>query len=175
MIQLNIIKTEVTDVEELQKIAILTYREAFDQSNSEENMQDYLSRSFSTEQLTKELKNPNSAFYLAAYNQEIIGYLKLNFGDAQTEFKEARSLEIERIYVKSSFHGKQVGQRLFDKAIDIAKENNVDNVWLGVWEHNPKAIRFYEKNGLEVFDQHPFRMGDDVQTDLLMKLEFKSR
>ena len=68
------------------------------------------------------------------------------------------------------FHGKKVGQFLYDKAIELAKEKNVDYVWLGVWEKNQRAIRFYEKNGFVIFDKHIFKLGNDAQTDILMKL-----
>lgn len=167
-------KLEIMDAVQLRNISIKTYRQAFDSTNSEENMLDYINKSFSIEQLTEEINNPNSEFFFAELEQEIIGYLKLNFGKAQKEFQNDDSLEVERIYVDNNFHGKRIGQSLFDFALSQAKKKAVQYVWLGVWEHNSKAIQFYEKNGLEVFDQHPFRMGDEVQTDLLMKLKFKA-
>jgi ribosomal protein S18 acetylase RimI-like enzyme len=104
-------------------------------------------------------------------NTKTIGYLKLNFGAAQTELKNEQSLEIERIYVLKEFHGKNIGQLLYDKAIQIAKEKNVNYVWLGVWEENLRAINFYKKNGYVAFDKHIFKLGDDEQTDIMMKLE----
>ena len=75
-----------------------------------------------------------------------------------------------RIYVLSSFHGKKVGQLLYDHALQIAREKNVQFVWLGVWEENPRAIQFYKKNGFIEFDKHIFKLGDDLQTDIMMKL-----
>jgi ribosomal protein S18 acetylase RimI-like enzyme len=80
------------------------------------------------------------------------------------------ALEIERIYVLKDFHGKSVGQVLYNKAIDIAKEKKTKYVWLGVWEENPRAISFYKKNGFVEFDKHIFILGDDEQTDIMMKL-----
>jgi ribosomal protein S18 acetylase RimI-like enzyme len=103
--------------------------------------------------------------------QKVIGYLKLNFGASQTELKDKNALEIERIYVLKEFHGKKVGQLLFDKAIEIAKEHHVAYVWLGVWENNKSALQFYTKNGFVEFDQHIFVLGDEAQTDIMMKLE----
>jgi ribosomal protein S18 acetylase RimI-like enzyme len=103
--------------------------------------------------------------------QDVIGYLKLNVGASQTEVKDNDAIEIERIYVLKSFQGKRVGQLLFDKAIQIAKEQNAEFVWLGVWEENKKAIQFYTKNGFVEFDQHVFVLGDEAQTDIMMKLE----
>jgi ribosomal protein S18 acetylase RimI-like enzyme len=95
----------------------------------------------------------------------------VNFGPSQTDVKDDKSLEIERIYVLKEFHGQQVGQMLFDKAIQIAKQQHADYVWLGVWEHNPRAIQFYKKNGFVEFDRHIFHLGNDAQTDIMMKLK----
>ncbi|MEX1301581.1 MAG: GNAT family N-acetyltransferase, partial [Desulfotignum sp.] len=96
-------------------------------------------------------------------------------GTSQTESKAENTLEIERIYVLKEFHGKTVGQQLYEKAMEIAKEKSVTYVWLGVWEKNSKAIRFYEKNGFKAFDTHIFRLGNDKQTDILMKHQMKQR
>jgi ribosomal protein S18 acetylase RimI-like enzyme len=101
---------------------------------------------------------------------EVIGYLKLNFGQSQTELKDRKAVEIERIYVLKTFHGKHVGQQLYDKAIEIARQKAAEYVWLGVWEENPRAIQFYRKNGFVEFDKHIFKVGDDLQTDIMMKL-----
>jgi hypothetical protein len=123
--------------------------------------------------LTEELTDQNSEFYFAELDGKIIGYLKVNVGQSQTEIKDKNALEIERIYVLKEFHGKRVGQILYDKAIQLAKEKSVEYVWLGVWEQNPRAIRFYEKNGFEAFDKHIFKLGNDEQTDIMMKLKIK--
>ena len=104
-------------------------------------------------------------------SDEILGYLKLNFKDAQTEKVEENYFEIERIYVLKAFLGQKIGQILFDKAIEIGREKNLEYVWLGVWEENHRAIKFYEKNGFKIFGKHDFVLGKDVQTDLLMKLK----
>jgi ribosomal protein S18 acetylase RimI-like enzyme len=111
---------------------------------------------------------------VARLEDTIIGYLKINTGLSQTEIVEGNALEIERIYVSKDFHGKKVGQALYNKAIAIAIEKNVDYVWLGVWENNLRAIGFYRKNGFEEFDKHIFRLGNEEQTDIMMKLDLKT-
>ena len=162
------------DLAQLQQIGRQTFLETFAASNSEENMTTYLAEGFSTEKLSTELHDAHSEFYFAILGEKVIGYLKVNFGPSQTELKDDKSLEIERIYVLQEFHGKKVGQMLFDKAIQIAKQQHADYVWLGVWEHNPRAIQFYKKNGFVEFDRHIFLLGNDAQTDIMMKLKVKS-
>lgn len=172
MTTIEITKVKPNEIVLLQKIGRQTFQETFSDSNSEENMKNYLEEGFSDEKLTLELHNKDSEFYFATHDNEIIGYLKINFGESQTELKDKKALEIERIYVVNAFHGKRVGQLLYDKAITIAKEKGVEYVWLGVWEENVRAIRFYTKNGFEPFDKHIFKLGDDEQTDIMMKKKF---
>lgn len=171
--EIKILNVEITDLKALQEIGKTTFSETFATTNSEEDMKKYLAESFSSEKILAELKDDNSEFYFAKVDKDIVGYLKLNFGKSQTELKDNNALEIERIYVLNAFHGKKVGQQLYDKAIEIAKQKNVDYVWLGVWEENTRAIKFYKKNGFTAFDKHIFRLGDDEQTDIMMKLEIK--
>jgi len=168
MERIDLIKVTEQEISLLQHISKQTFLETFSDSNSEENMKKYLEEGFSVEKLTAELNNPDSEFYFALFNKEIIGYLKVNFGISQTELKDDKALEIERIYVLQEFHGKKVGQFLFEKALNIAKDKSCDYVWLGVWEENQRAISFYKKNGFIEFDKHIFKLGDDEQTDIMM-------
>lgn len=170
MENIQIQRVALNEIEQLQKIGRQTFQETFSESNSEENMKSYLEEGFSPEKLITELNDINSEFYFAKLDNEVIGYLKLNFGESQTELKDNKALEIERIYVSKEFHGKCVGQLLYNKAIEIAKDKNVNYVWLGVWEENLRAISFYKKNGFVEFDKHIFKLGDDEQTDIMMKL-----
>lgn len=166
----SIKKIELSEIQKLQRVGRETFYETFAKENAEENMALYLEEKFSIDQLTSELTNPNSKFYFASIDDQILGYLKVNFGEAQTELKDQNGLEIERIYVLKEFHGLKVGQLLYDKALQIAKKSNLNYIWLGVWEENHRALSFYKKNGFIEFDKHIFRLGDDEQTDLLMKL-----
>jgi ribosomal protein S18 acetylase RimI-like enzyme len=154
----------------LQKIGRQTFFETFASKNTAENMKKYLETGFSLETLKAELANSNAEFYFAWRDDQIIGYLKLNFGASQTELQEDKALEIERIYVLQAFQGKKVGQMLYEKALQIAKQAKFSYIWLGVWEENPNAIQFYEKNGFVTFDKHIFKLGEDEQIDLMMKL-----
>jgi len=163
-------KATVSDLETVQEMSIQTFKETFATVNTPENIATYVKASFSTKQLTTELNNANSQFYIAYFNTEAVGYLKINVGDAQTEIISRNALEVHRIYVLQKYHGKNIGQLLLDEAKKIAQHNGVDCIWLGVWEENHRALRFYTKNGFVVFDKHVFTMGNDDQTDLLMQL-----
>ena len=175
MSNIEIKKASLSDLEVLQIISIQTFSETFAEVNTPENIENYNRESFNLEKLTSEITNPNSQFFIAYSDSEPIGYLKINFGDAQTEILNDHALEIHRIYVLQAFHGKKVGQLLLDKAIDVAQQSTADYIWLGVWEENHRALQFYTKNGFITFDTHLFILGEEKQTDLLMKLEVNKK
>ncbi len=169
MENVKIIEATSNDVTTLQKIGKLTFMETFANANTAGNMDNYLNEAFSLDKLTSELNDKNALFYFAILNKNVIGYLKLNIGTSQTEIKDEKALEIERIYVLKAFQGKKIGQILYEKAVEIAHLKKATYIWLGVWEKNPGAISFYKKNGFVTFDKHIFKLGDDEQTDIMMK------
>jgi ribosomal protein S18 acetylase RimI-like enzyme len=171
MEKINIRAIDIADVNALQLIARKIFAETFRDYNSLENLNKYLDEKFSVEKLKEELGNPSSSFYFAENENEVIGFLKTNTGKAQTELNDLDAFEIERIYVLEAYHGKKVGQLLIDKALEEAQKTTSSYVWLGVWENNHRAVRFYQKNGFEKFDTHIFRLGDEEQTDWMMKRE----
>ena len=173
MDQIEIVKVALDDVNQLQSICKKTFFETYADGNTEENMQKYLDEVFTLDKLTAELQDTNTELYFARLGNNAIGYIKINFGEAQTELQDKKSLEIERIYVLKEFQGNRVGQFLFDKAREIAISRQADYLWLGVWEKNPKALHFYKRNGFIEFDKHIFKLGDDMQTDIMMKLPLK--
>lgn len=169
MKNIEIDKVTLKNTDQLRAIGIKTFEDTFGTQNSSAFMAEYLKKSFSKEKVNGEISDKNSEIYFAKINKKIVGYLKVNFDQSQTELKDRNALEIERIYVLKEFLGKKIGQALYKKAIDIANQKNLHYVWLGVWEENQRAIRFYEKNGFLKFDEHIFNLGGDKQTDILMK------
>lgn len=162
-------KASAEDVEIVQSLGRQTFSETFAEDNTEEAMKKYLEESFNTEKIKSELNNPDSFFYIAWEEDNPVGYLKVNYGEAQTELQDDTALEIERIYVKKSHHGKKVGQLLYNQALETAEQLGKSYLWLGVWEKNLRALQFYRKNGFIEFDKHIFRLGEEEQTDLMMK------
>jgi ribosomal protein S18 acetylase RimI-like enzyme len=161
----------IKDLDQLVQISISTFYETFSQENTEENIQKFIEESYSAEKILTELNNPNSQFYFVSYRKKIVGYLKINQLDAQTEKIGSEALEIERIYIKKNYQRLGIGQKLIQFTIDHARINSKYLIWLGVWSQNYSAIKFYKKLGFIEFGQHIFTLGNDEQLDLLMKLE----
>ena len=170
-IAIELIFNTPANIKVLQELSEKTFIETFGAENTVANMQLYLSECLSYKKVAEEMGNPYSSFYFATVANNQLGYLKLNTDQAQTETPGANGLEIERIYVLKEYQGRKVGQLLLDKVMKIARSYNKQYVWLGVWENNKKAIRFYEKNGFVPFGAHHFKLGEDEQTDIMMKID----
>ena len=158
-----------SDIEILQRISYETYNETFRKMNTAETMELYLQEAFSNKKLITELSTPESRFYFLYADNNLAGYLKVNEGAAQSDINDLDSLEIERIYVKKSFKRFGVGTYLINYALKLANEAGKRYAWLGVWEKNITAISFYKKMGFTQFGKHSFKMGNELQSDLIMR------
>ena len=160
-----------SDIEEFLSLSRKTFYDAFEHLNNKDDFEAYTSVAFTHHKLLSEIENPHSRFYFALINDEKVGYIKLNYASTQTEFKDENAVEIERIYVSAVHQGKKIGNQLLDFAINKAIDEKLQYIWLGVWEHNLAAQRFYERNGFKAFGSHKFWLGKDEQTDILMRKE----
>jgi diamine N-acetyltransferase len=166
---LQIVEVSLEDLQPLKQISRRTFYASFGELNSPENMQLYDVQHFSDEQLGSELQNPLSRFYFAKLGEEILGYIKLNQANAQTVLPNDGGMEIERIYVDQPQKSRGIGKAFLEMTLMLARNSGAAYIWLGVWEHNTRAIRFYEKNGFRTYSRHIFKLGNDEQMDLLMK------
>lgn len=169
MQEIKIIKIDKAKVHDLQQVARKSFIETFAEYNSESDLNTYLNNNLGLNQLTKEIENLNSQFYLVYHNSKPIAYLKLNIYSAQTENRGDEYIEIERIYILKEFKGKGIGKELMKLAEQIGQEMSKSKIWLGVWEKNLDAIQFYTKMGFIKCGEHLFVLGEDKQTDWIME------
>jgi diamine N-acetyltransferase len=163
----QILNIDTKHILTLVELSRTTFTETFADANTPENMAAYLDECMTPTALEQELKDVDNKFYFICHEQRPVGYLKLRITQPNAHFNEMQ-LEIERIYVLREFQGKKFGVALMQFAFEFAKQHCIKRVWLGVWEHNHKAIQFYRGFGFEIFGSHIFTLGADPQTDLLM-------
>lgn len=159
----------VDDAAALADLKAATFVESFAAQNDPEQMAAHVARSFTPVVVAAELADPCSATVWALHNSTPVGYLKVNFEGSQSEPGLGDGLEIEQVYLRASHQGQGLGGRLIGHAEGVAREHVIAFVWLGVWEHNDRAVAVYRRRGFEVFDEHTFVLGDEVQRDLLMR------
>ena len=166
------IPISIQDIDVLQSLAIRTYTDAFAHKNKPGVLERYVEHAFAKAHLEKQLLTSDSLWYFLKHNDTIVGYLKLNIGAAQTEFQDQNGLEIERIYIDTPYLNRGFGKKGIDFSISQAQKLKKNYIWLGVWEENPDAIRFYKKNGFKITGTHHYDMIAEIQTDYIMQLHF---
>lgn len=173
MYEINIRRATIEDAEMLTELSYRTFYDAFHAhpNNAPEDMSAYMEKAFSLETVSAELAEKDSIFIIAEVENEVVGYAKIMLDSIEDGINAEKPIELNRLYAKQEFLGKGVGKKLMDECFEIAAENNCDVMWLGVWEYNLRAKRFYEKLGFYEVGSHVFLLGSDPQIDLLMQKE----
>lgn len=161
------------DARLLTDLAYTTFWDAFAHhpKNAPDDLNHYMRQAFNVEQIAAELADAKNIFLIAEIEGETAGYAKIILDTIEPGITATRPIELSRLYSHQKFLGQGVGQTLLDACFGRAREENRDVMWLGVWEYNPRAQRFYEKNGFRIVGKHTFQLGSDPQTDLLMQRE----
>jgi len=172
---IEIRQATVEDAEMLTHLSYKTFWDAFHDhpKNAPEDLADYMQEAFNLEKIRTELSEENTIFLVAEIENDPAGYAKIKIDSTEDGINAAKPIELARLYSKQKFLGKGVGARLMEEYFEIAKQNDCDVMWLGVWEYNPRAQRFYEKYGFREVGKHIFQLGSDAQTDLLMQNEIR--
>ena len=159
------------DAKSLTDLSYTTFWDAFAHhpKNAPDDLAYYMRQAFNLEQITRELSDPKAIFLIAEIDGELAGYAKLVLDNTEPGISAEKPIELNRLYSQQKFLGQGVGQTLMDACFELARKNGFDTIWLGVWEFNPRAQRFYEKNGFNLVGKHTFVLGTDPQTDLLMQ------
>lgn len=171
MNEVKIRRAEIEDAEMLADLSYKTFWDAFHEhpENAPEDMAEYMEKAFSVEAIRAELNDENAIFIIAEFENESAGYAKITLGAIEDGIVAEKPIELNRLYSHQRFLGKGIGQKLMDECFRIAKENDCDAMWLGVWEFNPRAQAFYKKYGFREVGTHIFQLGSDPQIDLLMQ------
>jgi len=172
--EITIRRATIQDAAVLTLLGSRTFFEKWKDTTPPENMQRYLSATFTEEKIRDEIDDPSTIYLLAEENHAAVGYAKLLHTFPDVEIAESgigysckNPLEVSRIYVSPELIGKSIGVKLMEKIFEIARDENCDLIWLGVWEHNP-ATRFYQRHGFVKAGSHKFILGDQVDTDWVM-------
>jgi ribosomal protein S18 acetylase RimI-like enzyme len=156
------------DAKILRDLGEQTFCETFAEHNTAADMKLYTEKNFTIEKLNDELNEEQSSFFIAHRNNIPFGYVKIRIANEPEDLK-GKAFEIERLYATKEQIGKGVGKKLIETAFEEGKRLGLKTVWLGVWEHNTRAVAFYEKLGFKKFGAHTFMLGTDAQTDWLLK------
>jgi GNAT superfamily N-acetyltransferase len=152
----------------LAEIGKETFIDTFGCDNTEEDMKNYLSKTYSPEIQLFQIKDMNNFFLLIFHNNIPIGFSRLVQGKSPECISCQKPIEISKFYIRKPWIGEGFSAYLMKETILEAKKHGSDKIWLDVWEKNPRAIAFYKKWNFEIVGNQEFRLGDDIQNDLIM-------
>ena len=158
------------DALSLAVLAERTFREAFGARNSPDNMDLHCAKYFGPDIQLREIGERGLVTTLADEAGRLAGFTQLRLARASPAVTASKPAELNRIYVTAEWQGRGVARALMDRALADAARGGSDVLWLGVWEHNPKAMAFYRKFGFEVVGTQSFMLGQERQRDLVMSV-----
>lgn len=162
------------DAKKLARLAERTFRETFSDTNSAENMDLHCAASYSENLQAAELADPQYITFVAEADDQLVAYAQIHFGLPPACVPSIRASEIQRLYVEQAWHGKGLAQQLMQTCLDTIEKQSMDMAWLGVWEHNPRAIAFYRKFNFYECGDHVFSVGNDPQRDIILARQLKA-
>lgn len=159
-----------SEIPALVSMALRSFETTFRGTCDDRDLDAYILETYTEAAFAAELEDESSIFRIASTAAgEILGYAKLRAGHREPGVTGVSPIELQRLYVNPELKRSGIGSILISECLDIARTGGHDVVWLGVWEHNHPARRFYEAKGFSYCGSHEFVMGSDVQTDLLMQ------
>jgi ribosomal protein S18 acetylase RimI-like enzyme len=160
-------RATVADAATLAAFGARSFADTFGAFHSASDLAMHLREAFGVEQQTAELTDPALMTLFAEIDGVLAGFTQVYAGEVPECVTGPAPIEIKRFYIDTPWHGQGVAQRLITAAFDVARERGAQTVWLGVWEHNPRAIAFYRRQGFTQVGAHTFMVGTDATTDLL--------
>lgn len=161
-------KARPSDAERLSLLAERTFRDTFQDGNTKEDMDLHCQASYGREIQLKEILNPGWITLVCENSGELVGYAQLRWEEFPSCINSQQAGEILCLYIDKPYHGNGLAHELMRACLLEFERKGSDIVWLGVWEHNPRAIFFYKKFGFMEVGEHIFQVGSDPQRDIIM-------
>lgn len=157
------------DASALAEIGHVTFTETWVNNYDADTLKNYLDSTYSADIIREELQRDDIIYLITFDENTVTGFAKLSLSQELGSWITDRCLEIVRIYVLKAYHDRKVGKLLMEKIIELATEEKLESIVLGVWENNHRALAFYGKWGFEKIGTHPFVIGDLIETDWVMR------
>lgn len=158
------------EIPQLAALARHIFLDTFVPTNNPQDVMDYAEEFLTVEHFSRDLKNSDYFTYGCFVENEMVGYIQMLIN--RFEVHDGIEFELKRFYLLADYHGKGYAKKMMEHCVSVAKQKGYEQMWLGVWEKNYKALKFYEKMGFRPISSHNFVMGQETQTDLIYALKF---
>ena len=157
------------DAKLIRVLGTVTFFEAYFEQDDPHDLANYIHESFDMEKIRAEIADTNAAFFIIYLDNHAVGYAKLRENSEVECIKTENSIELQRIYIVERVFGKGIGAQLLEHCLETAKARGFETLWLGVWEENKRAQKFYAKHGFKRVGQLEFPYGETVGTNFVLE------
>ena len=175
MNELVIRKATIEDLHLISVLAITTHYEAYFELDPSPDLADYCIRFFNLETVKAELENPKLTYLIAEFVGNAVGFAELREGKKIECMQGKNAIEIQRIYVIEPKKGRKIGKALIKKCCEIGQEKGYETIWLGVWDRNIEAQKFYEKIGMKNVGLTDFSDGKNEFLNFVFAMEIAEK
>jgi len=167
--KIEIRKAHEADAKLIRVLGTVTFYEAYFEQDDAHDLANYIDESFDPEKIRAEIADKNAAFFIIYLDNHAVGYAKLRANSNVECIKTENSIELQRIYVVERVFGKGVGAHLLKYCFETAKARGFETLWLGVWEENKRAQKFYAKHGFKRVGQLEFPYGETIGINFVLE------
>jgi len=167
--KIEIHKAETADAKLVSVLGTVSFYEAYFEQDSAHDLANYINESFEIEKIRTEIEDKNVAFFIIYLNEKAVGYAKMREDSKVDCITNENSIELQRIYIIERVYGKGIGENLLNHCLETAKKQGFETLWLGVWEENKRAQRFYAKHGFKRVGELKFPYGESVGTNFVLE------
>jgi len=114
------------------------------------------------------LADPEVAIRVAEMDGALAGFVELAPKKLPYE-TSAPAIELRRLYLRSSAHGRGIADALMTWALQEANARGAEEIVLSVYIDNHRARRFYERYGFEPVGRYDFMVGNHTDEDIILR------
>ncbi|MGN6525138.1 MAG: GNAT family N-acetyltransferase [Burkholderiaceae bacterium] len=156
------------DIPLLGELGARTFRETYASISDPAEVDEYAATHFTAAKVAGWLATPASVTLLATLDGAPAGYAHVRRGTPAACVPDRGAAELSRLYLLASAQGRGAGAALMRRALAEAAALGARTLWLGVYDRNVKAVRFYEAWGFAQVGTHAFEFGGRVYADPVM-------
>ena len=160
----------IDDVEQLSSTGSGAFRDAYGASAPESDIAQHVDAHFGVDAIYAEVQRSDVEYFMATDDGECAGFVKLRASPPPSDIRAETALEVQQLYVASSYQRKGVGRLLMNRVVQHARERAVDGIWLTVWSEAEWATGFYRRYGFSERGKVPFYLGSTKHVDYVMWL-----
>ncbi len=167
--KIKISPATVADAKLISVLGAVTFYEAYFEQDAAHDLANYIHESFELAKIRAEIEDKNAAFFIIYADEKAVGYAKLRNGSKVDCIKNENSIELQRIYTIERVYGTGIGESLLKHCLETAKLQGFETLWLGVWEENKRAQKFYAKYGFTRVGEITFPYGETVGINFVLE------